>query len=75
MNGEDRLVPPIPNHPGGVWPPLNVPHTLYGVFAFPVQYSAYAVYSSAFAETSGVSRHGVPMFASAHCVVPLPLVV
>jgi hypothetical protein len=30
--------------------------------------------SSAFAEMSGSSRHGVPWAASAHCVVPLPAV-
>ena len=52
-----------------------LPQTLYGVLALAVQYSAYAVYGSASAETSGPSRHGVPRLASAHCVVPLPYVV
>jgi hypothetical protein len=65
-SGEDRLVPPIPNQPGTGWPPLNVAQTLFGVFALPVQYSEYGVYSSASAETSGTSRHGVPFLASEH---------
>ncbi len=39
MNGEDRLVPPMPNHPGGTWVLLKVAQTLYGVAALPVQYS------------------------------------
>ena len=58
----------MPNQPGGVWLSLNVPHTLNGVLALPVQNSAYGVYSSALADTSGSSRHGVPVAASAHCV-------
>jgi hypothetical protein len=65
-SGEDRLVPPIPNQPGTGWPPLNVAQTLFGVFALPVQYSEYGVYSSASAEMSGTSRHGVPFLASEH---------
>ena len=73
--GDDRLVPPMPNQPGGFWLLLNSPHTLTGVLALPVQYSAYGVYSSALADTSGSSRHGVPVVASAHWVVPLPVVV
>jgi hypothetical protein len=52
-SGEDRLVPPIPNQPGTGWPALKVPHTLNGVFALPVQYSAYGVNSSALAEMFG----------------------
>ena len=40
-----------------------------------MQYSAYGVYSSALAEMSGTSRHGVPFLASEHWVVPLPKVV
>ena len=58
--------------PGGVWNWLNEPHTLNGVLALPVQYSAYGVFSSAFAETSGSSRHGAPVLASAHSVDPFP---
>src|SRR3954447_13545164 len=65
-SGEDRLVPPIPNQPGTGWPPLNVAQTLFGVFALPVQNSEYGVYSSASAEMSGTSRHGVPFLASEH---------
>ena len=63
-SGEDRLVPPIPNHPGTGWLWLKVPQTLNGVFALPVQYSAYGVNSSASAEMSGTSRHGLPGLAS-----------
>jgi len=74
-SGEDRLVPPIPNQPGTGWLPLNCAQTLNGVFALPVQYSAYGVNSSALAEMSGTSRHGVPFLASEHWVVPLPTVV
>src|SRR5690348_12716066 len=74
-SGEDRLVPPIPNQPGTGWLALNVPHTLNGVLALPVQYSAYGVNSSALAEMSGASRHGVATAASEQCVVPLPTVV
>ncbi len=74
-SGEDRLVPPMPNQPGTFSMPPSPAHTLFGVFALPVQYSAYGVYSSAFTETSGSSRHGVPVAASAHWVVPLPWVV
>src|SRR6478672_4530697 len=74
-SGEDRLVPPMPNQPGTGWPALKVPQTLFGVFALPVQYSAYGVNSSALAEMSGASRHGVPVLASEHWVVPLPTVV
>ena len=70
-SGDDRLVPPMPNHPGGVWLPLNVPHTLNGVLLLPVQNSAYGVFSSALADTSGSSRHGVPVAASVHSVLPL----
>src|SRR5215472_9197594 len=73
-NGDDRLVPPMPNHPGGVWNWLNCPQTLNGVLALPVQNSAYGVFSSALAEMSGSSRHGVPPVASAHWVEPLPAV-
>ena len=40
QNGDDRLVPPMPNQPGGFWPPLKVPQTLNGVLALPVQNSA-----------------------------------
>ena len=40
-----------------------------------MQYSAYGVNSSALAEMSGTSRHGVPFLASEHWVVPLPKVV
>ena len=71
-SGEDRLVPPIPNQPGTGWLPLKWPQTLNGVFALPVQYSAYGVYWSALAEMSGTSRHGVPVAASEQWVVPLP---
>src|SRR5215510_3224894 len=73
-SGEDRLVPPMPNQPGTGWPPLNVAQTLFGVASLPVQYSAYGVNSSALAEMSGASRHGVPILASEHWVVPLPTV-
>jgi hypothetical protein len=73
QTGDDRLVPPIPNHPGGVWPELN-PHWLPGLFAFAVQNSAYGVNSSALAEMSGTSRHGEPTAANEHWVVPLPVV-
>ena len=75
QSGDDRLVPPIPNHPGGVWNWLNWPQTLNGVLALPVQNSEYGVNSSAFAEMSGSSRHGVPGLASWHWVVPLAWVV
>src|SRR5215813_12597540 len=74
-SGEDRLVPPMPNQPGTGWAPLNVAQTLFGVASLPVQYSAYGVNSSALAEMSGASRHGVPILASEHWVVPLPKVV
>ena len=59
ISGEDRLVPPIPNHPGTGWSGVKVPQTLNGVFALPVQNSAYGVNSSASAEMSGTSRHGL----------------
>src|SRR5579863_4420737 len=75
QNGDDRLVPPMPNQPGGVWNWLNVPQTLNGVFALPVQNSAYGVFSSALAETSGSSRHGVPVLASWQLVEPLAVTV
>jgi hypothetical protein len=45
------------------------------VFALPVQNSVYGVNSSALAEMSGASRHGVPVLASEQWVVPLPKVV
>src|ERR1022692_946068 len=73
-SGEDRLVPPMPNQPAGSMVELN-PHELPGVFALAVQYSAYGVNSSALAETSGSSRHGLPIAANEHWVVPLPWVV
>src|SRR6266705_3678323 len=65
-SGEDRLVPPIPNQPGTGWLPLNWAQVLNGVLSLPVQYSAYGVYSSALAEMSGFSRHGVPLAARVH---------
>ena len=65
----------MPNQPGAFWNWENVPHTLYGVLALPVQNSPYGVYSSALAEMSGSSRHGVPVLARAHWVLPLPNVV
>src|SRR5262249_39019391 len=74
QSGDDRLVPPIPNHPGAGWLPLNVAQKLCGVLALPVQNSAYGVHSSALAEMSGTSRHGVPLGASQQWVVPLPVV-
>jgi hypothetical protein len=40
QSGDDRLVPPIPNQPGGISLPLNVAQSLPGVLALPVQYSA-----------------------------------
>src|ERR1700722_13089943 len=73
-SGVDRLSPPISNQPGTRSMPPSVAHTLCGVWALPVQYSEYPVYSSASADTSGVSRHGVPTLASEHCVEPLPTV-
>ena len=73
-SGDDRLVPPMPNHPGVGWLLLNVPQTLFGVLELPVQYSAYGVYWSALAEMSGTCRHRVPFVANAHWVVPLPVV-
>src|SRR5690242_21860263 len=75
QNGDDRLVPPIPNQPGGFRPPLNWAQTLNGVLVSPVQNSEYGVNSSAFTETSGTSRHGVPGLASWHWVERLPWVV
>src|SRR5882724_387361 len=73
-SGVDRLVPPIPNQPGGVCPELK-PHWLPGVLAPAVQNSAYGVNSSALAEMSGTSRHGVPVDANEQLVVPLAFVV
>jgi hypothetical protein len=42
------------------------------VFALAVQNSAYGVNSSALADTSGTSRHGVPGLASEHVPVTVP---
>ena len=65
-------MPPMPNQPGGVWLPLKVPQTLYGVLALPVQYSAYGVYWSAFGRDVRVLAARRARAASAHWVVPLP---
>src|SRR3954469_19294023 len=66
QSGLDRLVPPMPNQPAGV--EVRASEAQYEapaprVVRAPVHSSAYGVYSSAFAETSGTSRQAWPSAA------------